>query len=209
MQGKESVMFGADRKIHPSGSLLAEARDAKQWPSDWFFYPYLTTMKNSSNLKLENCGLTIAWCRRNREQCRPWSECSFWSSLIWVGIVCLVLSVPVLRTFAVYHSVMFRVFPECSISIVGLSMLPSCIIWMLAILYHIIHWIHKFTFAIMFLTHRNGNRTENRSRSDKMFSYNLRDVVGKPVSAICKKQRRRSACASAQSDQCLCCSLLT
>ena len=29
----------------------------------------------------------------------------------------------------------------------------------------------------------------------------------KPVYALCKQQRRRSACASAQSDQCLCCSL--
>ena len=32
-------------------------------------------------------------------------------------------------------------------------------------------------------------------------------VMRKPVYAICKQQRRRSACASAKSDQCLCCSL--
>ena len=30
---------------------------------------------------------------------------------------------------------------------------------------------------------------------------------GKSVFALCKQQRRRSACASAQSDQRLCCSL--
>ena len=29
----------------------------------------------------------------------------------------------------------------------------------------------------------------------------------KPVYVICEQQRRRSACASVQSDQCLCCSL--
>ena len=33
-------------------------------------------------------------------------------------------------------------------------------------------------------------------------------VMRKPVYAICEKQRSRSACASAQSDQRLCCSLL-
>ena len=32
-------------------------------------------------------------------------------------------------------------------------------------------------------------------------------IMRKPVFAICKQQRRRSACASAQSDQRLCCSL--
>ena len=33
-------------------------------------------------------------------------------------------------------------------------------------------------------------------------------IMRKPVYAICEQQRRRSACASAQSDQHLCCSLL-
>ena len=33
-------------------------------------------------------------------------------------------------------------------------------------------------------------------------------VMRKPVYAICEQQSRRSACASAQSDQHLCCSLL-
>ena len=35
----------------------------------------------------------------------------------------------------------------------------------------------------------------------------MRLVIRKPVYAICEQQRRRSACASAQSDQRLCCSL--
>ena len=35
----------------------------------------------------------------------------------------------------------------------------------------------------------------------------LSHIMRKPVYAICEQQRRRSACASAQSDQCLCCSL--
>ena len=38
--------------------------------------------------------------------------------------------------------------------------------------------------------------------------YHLSHVMRKPVIAICEQQRRRSACASAQSDQHLCCSLL-
>ena len=35
----------------------------------------------------------------------------------------------------------------------------------------------------------------------------LSHVMRKPVNAICEQQTRRSACASAQSDQRLCCSL--
>ena len=35
----------------------------------------------------------------------------------------------------------------------------------------------------------------------------LSHVMRKPVYAICEQQRRRSACAFAQSDQCLCCLL--
>ena len=38
-------------------------------------------------------------------------------------------------------------------------------------------------------------------------SHKLNHVMRKPVHAICEQQRRRSACASAQSDQRLCCSL--
>ena len=37
--------------------------------------------------------------------------------------------------------------------------------------------------------------------------YHLSHVMRKPVLAICEQQRRRSACASAQSDPHLCCSL--
>ena len=36
---------------------------------------------------------------------------------------------------------------------------------------------------------------------------NMSHVMRKPVYAICEQQRRRSACTSAQSDQCLCYSL--
>ena len=35
----------------------------------------------------------------------------------------------------------------------------------------------------------------------------LSHIMRKPVYTICEQQRRRSACASAQSDQRLCCSL--
>ena len=37
---------------------------------------------------------------------------------------------------------------------------------------------------------------------------NMSHIMRKPVLAICEKQRCRSDCASAQSDQHLCCSLL-
>ena len=37
--------------------------------------------------------------------------------------------------------------------------------------------------------------------------HDLSHIMRKPVNAICEQQRRRSACASVQSDQCLCCSL--
>ena len=40
-----------------------------------------------------------------------------------------------------------------------------------------------------------------------MYNCKLSHVMRKPVYAICEQQRCRSACASAQSDQCLCCSL--
>ena len=38
--------------------------------------------------------------------------------------------------------------------------------------------------------------------------HEVSHVMRIPVLAICEQQRRRSACASAQSDQHLCCSLL-
>ena len=37
--------------------------------------------------------------------------------------------------------------------------------------------------------------------------YKMSHVMRKPVYALCEQQRRRSACASMQSDQHLCCSL--
>ena len=43
--------------------------------------------------------------------------------------------------------------------------------------------------------------------SGKQF-YEMSHLMRKPVLAICEQQRRRSAWASAQSDQHLCCSLL-
>ena len=41
----------------------------------------------------------------------------------------------------------------------------------------------------------------------EMYCSDLSHIMRKPVYAICEQQRRRSACASAQSDQRLCCSL--
>ena len=50
-----------------------------------------------------------------------------------------------------------------------------------------------------------------RENIDTKLSYDsfyLNHVMRKPVNAICEQQMCRSACASMQSDQCLCCSLL-
>ena len=44
--------------------------------------------------------------------------------------------------------------------------------------------------------------------SDILFQYHMSHVMRKPAFAICEQQKRRSACASAQSDQRLCYSLL-
>ena len=46
-----------------------------------------------------------------------------------------------------------------------------------------------------------------RQRDNQKSLENLSLVMRKPVFAVCEQQRRRSACASAQSDQRLCCSL--
>ena len=48
----QSWLFGAYRKIRPSGSLFGITQ-AKQWPSGGFFYPHLTLMKDSYNVR---CG---------------------------------------------------------------------------------------------------------------------------------------------------------
>ena len=40
-------------------------------------------------------------CRRNGKQCTLWSDCSFWSSLIWIYIVCPDLSVQKLSIITV------------------------------------------------------------------------------------------------------------
>ena len=48
-----------------------------------------------------------------------------------------------------------------------------------------------------------GNKTQQKLITNCHWSQ----FMSKPVYAICKQQRRRSACASAQSDQHLCCSL--
>ena len=50
MKKNLSWLFGVDRKIWTSGSLWhhsAKPCDAKQWPSDRFFYLHLTHMKDS------------------------------------------------------------------------------------------------------------------------------------------------------------------
>ena len=41
--------------------------------------------------------MTLVCCRWNSKQCRPWSDCSHGSSLIWVCTVCSELSVPIIR----------------------------------------------------------------------------------------------------------------
>ena len=43
------------------------------------------------------------WCRWNSKQCRPWSDCSSRSSLIWVCTVCLDISVWKLRIITLHH----------------------------------------------------------------------------------------------------------
>ena len=42
-----------------------------------------------------------------------------------------------------------------------------------------------------------------------LYNHYLSHVMRKPVYAICKQQRRRSACAFAQSDQRLCCCIIS
>ena len=42
-----------------------------------------------------------------------------------------------------------------------------------------------------------------------LYNHYLSHVMRKPVYAICKQQRRRSACASAQSDQRICCCIIS
>ena len=51
-------------------------------------------------------------------------------------------------------------------------------------------------------------KKKGRGRAAKIKEH-LNHVMRKPVLAICQQQRCRSACASAQSDQHLCCSLLS
>ena len=51
--------------------------------------------------------------------------------------------------------------------------------------------------------HLNGFTIEQ----SLMMNHMMIRIMRKPVLAICKQQRRRSACASMQSDQYLCCSL--
>ena len=56
-----------------------------------------------------------------------------------------------------------------------------------------------------FHVHRTG---ELKGPKHLVTNENMSHVMRKPVLAICKQQRCRSACASAQSDQHLCCSIL-
>ena len=84
-------------------------------------------------------------CRRIAKQCRSWSDCSCWSSLIWVYTVCSDLSVRKFRNITVFVYVIQNV-------------------------------AHRFSNVQQYVSH----------------------VMRKPVYAICKQQRRRSACASTE-----------
>ena len=48
-------------------------------------------------------------CSRKCKQCRPWSDCSSWSSLIWVCTVCPDLSVRKLRIITVDQTAVWSV----------------------------------------------------------------------------------------------------
>ena len=50
-----------------------------------------------NTLKIKLRGSTYRWCKWNSKQWRPWSDCTFRSSLIWVCTVCPDLSVWKLR----------------------------------------------------------------------------------------------------------------
>ena len=88
---------------------------------------------------------------------------------------------------------------------------------------YIIEIYRVLIFPLVALLHRSTHRslckrslTSNLASIDtpktlqkyQLTTVQLRHVMRKPVFAICEQQRRRSACASAQSDQHLCCSLL-
>ena len=53
-------------------------------------------------LKVEQDGNVSKRCRGNCKQCRPWSDCSCRSSLIWVCTVCQDMSVRKLRKITVH-----------------------------------------------------------------------------------------------------------
>ena len=55
--------------------------------------------------------------------------------------------------------------------------------------------------------YRTVERKSDNVVFDEYLDNNLGHVMTKPDFAICEQQRRRSACASTQSDQRLCCSL--
>ena len=64
-----------------------------------------------------------------------------------------------------------------------------------------------FTFQIFCLPHFSCWETEHPVISDCFKSSYMSHFMIKPVSVRCEQQRRRSACASTQSDKRLCCSL--
>ena len=77
-------------------------------------YKYRKIPKNSNTgkfavivLKFEQSGFTVQYCVkrcwRNGKQCRPWSDCSSRSCLIWVYTVCSDLSVRKLRNITVHY----------------------------------------------------------------------------------------------------------
>ena len=60
------------------------------------------TRKNYCNYpKIGLWGNASKWCRQNCKQCRPWSDCSCRSCLIWVYTVCSDLSVQKFRNITI------------------------------------------------------------------------------------------------------------
>ena len=81
----------------------------------------------------------------------------------------------------------------------------SRLIWVYNVCQNLFVWICLLQCACFHCTEcrwiRNSLKDQNLACN--LMSHSMR----KPVHAICKQQRRRSACISAQSDQRLCCSL--
>lgn len=115
----ESVLFASSfRKKSPDRtSGLSKLRDIKLWiftikilqigtpniiTAVTLKWNSLFTMHCHVQRKQMECSDASKRCQWNGKKCRSWSDCSMWSSLIWVFTVCPCLPVPILTIFMVW-----------------------------------------------------------------------------------------------------------